>query len=51
MLWECLAAGGSCAIYNRGHHEEGKLFGYIESNFQDISQEVKAQLQMGLFGL
>ena len=29
-------------------HEERKLCGYIEATSQDISQEVKAWLQVGL---
>ena len=37
-----------CTSQNRWHHEVGKLCGYIEATSQDISQEVKAWLQMGL---
>ena len=37
-----------CTSQNRWHHEVGKLCGYIEATSQDISQEVKVWLQMGL---
>jgi hypothetical protein len=37
-----------CTSQNRWHHEVGKLRGYIEATSQDISQEVKAWLQLGL---
>ena len=37
-----------CTSQNRWHHEAEKLCGYIEATSQDISQEVKAWLQMGL---
>ena len=33
---------------NRLHHEGGTLYGYIEATSQDISQQVKAWLQMCL---
>jgi hypothetical protein len=46
MLWGCVAAGGTY----RWHHEVGKLCGYIEATSKDISQEVKAWLQMGANG-
>ena len=39
---------GWCTSQNRWHHEVGKLCWYIEATSQDISQEVKAWLQMGL---
>ena len=45
----CFAAGGTGALHKIDHHHElGKLCGYIEATFQDISQEVKAWSQMGL---
>jgi hypothetical protein len=44
----CFAAGGTGALQNRWHYEEGKLYGYIEARSEDISQEVKAWSQMGL---
>uniref|UniRef100_A0AAZ3PUR4 Transposase Tc1-like domain-containing protein n=1 Tax=Oncorhynchus tshawytscha TaxID=74940 RepID=A0AAZ3PUR4_ONCTS len=37
-----------CTSQNRWHHEKGQLCGYIEATSQDISQEFKAWLQMGL---
>ena len=37
-----------CTSQNREHHGVGKLCGYIEATSQDISQEVKGWLQMGL---
>jgi hypothetical protein len=37
-----------CTSQNIWHHEAGKLCGYIEATSQDISQEVKAWLYMGL---
>ena len=37
-----------CTSQNRWHHEAGKLCGYIEATFQDISEDVKAWSQMGL---
>ena len=37
-----------CTSQNRWHHKVGKLCEYIEATSQDISQEVKAWLQMGL---
>jgi hypothetical protein len=37
-----------CTSQNRCHHEVGQLRGCIEATLQDISQEVKAWLQMGL---
>jgi hypothetical protein len=37
-----------CTSQNRWHHEVGKLCGYIEATSEDISQGVKAWLQMGL---
>ena len=45
MLWGCVAAGGTGALHKIDqHHENGKLFGYVEATSQDISQEVKAWL-------
>ena len=37
-----------CTSQNRWQHEAGKLCGHIEATSQDISQEVKAWLQMNL---
>ena len=37
-----------CTSQNGWHHEDGKLCGYILATSQDISQEVKSWLQMGL---
>ena len=49
MLWGCFAAGGNGALHKIDqHHEAGKVREYIEATSQDISQEVKAWLQMGL---
>ena len=49
MLWGCFAAGGTGALHKiDGIRRAGKLCGYIEATSQDISQEVKAWLQMGL---
>ena len=49
MLWEYFAARGTSAFHKiDGIMPEGKLCGYIEATSQDISQEIKAWLQMGL---
>ena len=37
-----------CTSQNRWHHEARKLQGNIEATSQDISQEAKAWLKMGL---
>ena len=48
MLWGCFAAGGTGALHKIWHHEVGKLSGYSEATSQDINQEDKPCLQIGL---
>jgi hypothetical protein len=45
MLWGCFAAGGTGALHKiDGIMRKEKIYGYIDSTSQDISQEVKAWL-------
>ena len=44
----CFAVVGAGALHKIDHHEGETLCGYIETTSQDISQDVKARLQMGL---
>ena len=47
MLWWCFSAGGTGALHKiDGITSDGKLCGYIEATYQDISQEVKAWSQL-----
>ena len=49
MLWGCFAAGGNCCTsQNQWHQEDRILCGNIEATSLDISQEIKACVQMGL---
>ena len=49
MLWGCFAAGGTGALHKiDGIMMRENYVNYIEATSQDISQEVKAWLQMGL---
>ena len=47
--WQHHVVGGTGALHKiDGTMRKGKWYGYIEATSQDISQEVKAWLQMGL---
>ena len=47
MLWECFAAGGPGALQNRWYQWKENYVDVLKQH-QDISQEVKAWLKMGL---
>ena len=49
MLWNCFAAGGTGALHKKdGIMRERTVYRNIEATSQDISQEVKAYMQLGL---
>jgi hypothetical protein len=48
MLWGCFTAGGTGALHKIDGIMRKENCGFIEATSQDMSQEVKAWLQMGL---